>query len=116
MVSVTLSVANTVVPGMPMSRSIETICATWRSRLWMPIDTSTRRSRTRMESMEWEIIESLDDADRDHRTRRLLPRIAVLRGLRQQGHGPPRPTQLRLEEPWRHQCAAHGKQGRRGAD
>src|SRR5277367_6133026 len=98
MVSATLSVANTVVPGMPMSRSIETVCATWRSRLWMPIRTSTRRSRTRMESMEWEIIESLDDADRDHRTRRLLPGIAVLRRFRQQGDGPARSAQLRFEE------------------
>src|SRR5512147_731364 len=51
MVSATLSLLNTVVPGRPMSRSIDTVCATWRSRLWMPMSASTRRSRIRIASM-----------------------------------------------------------------
>src|SRR3954462_8425346 len=31
-----------------MSRSIDSVCLTWRSRRWMPISASTRSSRRRM--------------------------------------------------------------------
>src|SRR3972149_3932211 len=98
MVSATRSEANTVSPGMPMSRSIETVCATWRSRLWRSISTSPRRSRTRMESMK-KIIESQDDADRADCARRVLLRVDFLRRPGQQADGAARPAQLRLEEP-----------------
>src|SRR3990170_5450690 len=115
MVSATRSEANTASPGRPMSRSIETTCATWRSRLWMPISTSTRRSRTRMESMKEEIIESRDDADRADCACRVLPWVGFLRHPGQQADGIARPAQLWLEKTRGDQRSAHPGQGGRGA-
>src|ERR687888_1641862 len=51
MVSATLSLAKTALPGRPMSRSMESVCTMWRSRRWMPISASTRRSRMMIASI-----------------------------------------------------------------
>src|SRR5919198_6189066 len=51
MVSATLSLAKTALPGRPISRSMESVCTMWRSRRWMPISASTRRSRMMIASI-----------------------------------------------------------------
>ena len=93
-----------------------TVCVTWRSRRWMPMSASTRRSRMTIASMV---------APDSIESPRCRPRCAIIaayllgsisfavRG--EQADAAARPAQLRLEEPRRDQRAAHRQQGRRGA-